>query len=143
MSTYDELRSREGTYMSHHEVGASKVSETRCTDAAAVRPVRAIRDEVNTHLALRRLNGRVCLARRNRVALAEDLEVVDQALHAVLHAGAGWRHNLVVIDLDGAGGDLVQALVDNAERLAELLHAAKVTVITVSVLTHRDVEFNL
>ena len=59
--------------MSHHEVGASKVSETGCTDAAAVRPVRAIRDEVNTHLALGRLDSTVCLPRRDGVALAEEL----------------------------------------------------------------------
>ena len=29
--------------MSHHEVGAGKVGEAGCTDAAAVRPVRAIK----------------------------------------------------------------------------------------------------
>ena len=71
--------------MSHHEVGASKVSETRRTDAATVWPVSAIRDEVDTHLALGRLDSGVCLARRDGVALTEEFEVVDEGLHGLFH----------------------------------------------------------
>ena len=107
MSTYDELRSREGTYMSHHEVGASKVSETRRTDAATVWPVSAIRDEVDTHLALGRLDGRVRLPRGNRVSLAEELEVMDKRFHALLHRRAWWGDELVIVNLDHTSGHLV------------------------------------
>ena len=59
--------------VAHHEICASKMSETWCSDLAAVRAVGAVRDEVHTHLALGRLDSTVCLPRRNRVALAEEL----------------------------------------------------------------------
>lgn len=58
---------------SHHEVRPSKVRKAGSANLAFVRSVRAIRDEVHTHLALRCLNGAVRLARGNGVALAEEL----------------------------------------------------------------------
>lgn len=57
----------------HHHVRTSQVREPGCADLAAVRAVGAVRDEVHTHLALGRLNGRVGLTWRDRVALAEQL----------------------------------------------------------------------
>lgn len=49
------------------------MGEARRADLASVRPVGTVRDEVNTHLALGRFDGAVCLAWRNGVAFAEDL----------------------------------------------------------------------
>ena len=69
--------------------------------------------------------------------------MVDERLHVFLHRCAGRRGDFVVFDSDGAGGYLVEALVDDAEGLAELFHAAEVAVVAVSVDTHRDVELHL
>lgn len=47
-----------------------------------------------------RLDGSVCAAGRDREALGEELEVVDQRLHALLHlVSLGWAH-LGIIHLD-------------------------------------------
>lgn len=69
-----------------------------------------VRDKVDTHLAFRRLDCRVGLARWDGVALAKELEVVDERLHALLHRGTRRWYKLVVIDLDGASRHFVQAL---------------------------------
>ena len=66
-----------------------------------------VRYEVDTHFSLGCLNGSVGLTRRNRVTLAEKLEMVNEGLHALFHGCPGWGYKLVVIDLDGASGDLV------------------------------------
>ena len=91
-----------------------------------------------------------------------DLEVVDQRLHALLHGCSWGRNQLVVIHLDCAGRHLVQALystyafgllrghksaitylVNNAERLPELLNTAEIPVVAIAVLSNGDIEFNL
>jgi len=69
-----------------------------------------LRNEVDSHLSLRGFDGRVSLAGWNGVALAEELEVVDERLHALLHRGTGWWHELVVVNADGTFGHLVQTL---------------------------------
>lgn len=47
--------------------------EPGCANLAAVRAVGTVRDEVYTHLTLRRLNGGVSLTWRDGVTLAEQL----------------------------------------------------------------------
>jgi len=49
----------------------------------------------------------------------------------------------VVVDLDLTRRHLVQALVNNAQRLAELLNTAQVPVIAVAILAHRHVKLDL
>lgn len=110
---------------------------------ASVRSLATVTDDVHTHLSLGSLNGRVCLARGNGVTLGVEEEVVDEGLHVLLHGGSGRRRDLVVLDTDGASGHLVQALVDDSERLSELLHSAEVSVVAVTVGTDGDVELNL
>ena len=68
---------------------------------------------------------------------------MDERLHVFLHRCAGRRGDFVVFDADRAGGHLVEALVDDAEGLAELFHAAEVAVVAVAVDAHRDVELDL
>ena len=68
--------------------------KSRSLDLAAVRLGASIADKVHTKLALavskdytrdlRGLDGRVCGASRDAVALGEDLEVVDERLHRLL-----------------------------------------------------------
>ena len=91
-----------------------------------------------------------------------NLEVVNQGLHALFH-GCAWRGNeLVVIHLDCAGRHLVQALystyafgllrghksaitylVNNAERLPELLNTAEIPVVAIAVLPNWNIELDL
>lgn len=40
------------TYVSHHEIGTSKMSESRCADATSVWPVRSVTVEKEDALAL-------------------------------------------------------------------------------------------
>ena len=126
-----------------HLVEAAQVGETGCANLAAVRPLGAVGDDENTHLTLGGLDGAVGLTRRNGVTLGVEQEVVDESLHVLLHCGAGRRRDLVVLDLDGASGHLVQALVDDTKGLTELLHAAEVTVVAVTVDTNGNVELDL
>jgi len=127
----------------HHEIGTSKVWETWCANTTPVRSVGTVRDKVDTHLALRCLNGGVGLAGRDTVAFRENLEVVDETFHALLHAGTRRRHELVVVDLDSASGHLVEALVDNAQTFTELLHTAQVTVVAVAIASDGNVKLDL
>ena len=124
-------------------VEASQVSETGGADLAPVRSLATITDDKDTHLALGSLDGGVGLTRRDLVTLAVEQEVVDESLHVLLHGGTRWGSNLVVLDLDWARGDLVKALVNDAERLTELLHTTEVTVVAVTVLTDGYVELDL
>ena len=126
-----------------HLVEAAQVGEAGCADLAAVRPLGAVGDDEDTHLTFGRLDGAVSLTGRDCVALGVEQEVVDESLHVLLHCGARRRGDLVVLDLDGTSGHFVQALVDDAEGLAELLHAAEVTVVAVTVDADGDVELDL
>ena len=124
-------------------VKPTQMGETRSTDLATVGSLATITDQEHTHFTLGGLNGGVRLTRGHGVTLSEEEEVVDQSLHVLLHGGTRRRADLVVLDLDGTSGHLVQALVDDAQGLAELLHTAEVTVVAVAVDTDRDVELDL
>lgn len=124
-------------------IETTQVSETGGSDVASVWSLAAVTDDVDTHLALGSLDGGVGLTGRNGVALGVEKEVVDEGLHVLLHGGSGRRRDLVVLDADGAGGHLVQALVDDAEGLSELLHSAEISVVAVSVGSDGDVELDL
>lgn len=119
------------------------MGETGSTDLAPVGSLATITDDKDTHLTLGGLDGGVSLAGWHGVTLAVEQEVVDESLHVLLHGSTWGRSNLVVLNLDGAGGDLVQALVDDAEGLSELLHAAEVAVIAVTVLADGNVKLDL
>lgn len=126
-----------------HLVEAAQVCETGSANLAPVGPLGAVRDDEDTHLTLGGFDAAIGLSRRNGVTLGVEQEVVDEGLHVLLHGGAGRRGDLVVFDLDGAGGHLVQTLVDDAQRLAELFHTAEVAVVAVTVDADGDVEIDL
>lgn len=126
-----------------HLVETTQVSKSRSTDLAAVGSLATVTDQEHTHLTLGSLNGGVGLTRGNGVTLGEQKEVVDQGLHVLLHGRTGRRRDLVVLNADRTSGHLVQALVDNAEGLAEFLHTAEITVVAVTVDTDGHVELNL
>ncbi|KAI6770051.1 hypothetical protein HG530_004680 [Fusarium avenaceum] len=110
---------------------------------ASVWSLAAVRDNVDTHLTLRGLNRGVCLTRGNCVTLGVEQEVVDKGLHVLLHRSSGRRRDLVILNTDRALGHLVKALVNNTEGLSELLHSAKVSVVTVTVGSNRNIKLNL
>ena len=124
-------------------IEAPQMREPRRPDLAPIRSLAAIADHEHAHLALRGFDRAVRLPRRDGVAFCEEQEVVDEGFHVLFHRCAGGRGDLVVFDSDGAGGHLVEALVDDAEGLAELFHAAEVAIVAVSVHPDWDVEFYL
>jgi hypothetical protein len=124
-------------------VESTQMSKAGSTDLATVGSLAAVTDKEDSHFTLGGLNGGVGLTRRDGVSLGEEKEVVDQSLHILLHGGTGRGRDLVVFDTDRTSGHLVQALVNDAQGLAELLHTAKVTVVAVTVDTNGNVELNL
>lgn len=58
-------------------------------------------------------------------------------------AARGGGADLVVLHFDGSGGHLVEALVDDSERLTELLHPTQVTIIAVAIDADGNVKLDL
>jgi len=124
-------------------VKTAEMREAWSTNMHAVRPLAAIANHVHAHLALGGLDGGVGVTRWHSIALGEEQEVVNQCLHVLFHGSAGRRRNLVVLVPDGASWHLVEALVDDTQRLTELFHAAQVPVVAVAVDAHGYVELDL
>jgi len=124
-------------------IESCKMRKSRCPDVNAVRALTSIADHIHAHLSLRSLDRRVGVTRGHSVSLGEQQEVVDQGLHVLLHGSTGRRGDLVVLDLQRTRGHLVEALVDDPERLTELLQAAQVSVIAVAVDTDGNIELDL
>ena len=110
---------------------------------APVGTLAAVTDNVDTHLALGSPDSRVGITGRDGVALGVEKEVVDEGLHVLLHGGTGRRGDLVVLDTDRTSGHLLQALVDDAQRLTELLHADEVSVVAVAIGTNGHIKLDL
>src|SRR5229473_3755655 len=148
-SEHDVLRAddrhRVGDHVAaRHLVERSEVGEAGRTNLQPLRLVRAFRDQVYAELALRRLDRGVHLAFRHVHALGDQLEVMDQLLHALFHLEARRRRDLVVVDHHGARvlAQPVDALTHDAVRLAHLLDAHQVAVVAVPALADRDVELH-
>src|SRR5258708_8540237 len=126
-------------------VHRSEVREARRADLQPPRLVGAVGHEEDAELALRVLDGAVHLARRDVHAFAEELEVVDQLFHALLHLDARGRRHLVVRGDHRAGvlAQPVDALLDDAVGLAHLVHAHEIAVVAIAVGADRDVEVEL
>lgn len=124
-------------------IHATKMREPRRPNLTPIRPLTPIAHQKHPHLALGRLNRRIRLPRRHRIALGIQQKVMNQRLHVLLHRRARRRHDLIILDLHRARRHLVQALMDDAQRLAKLLHAAEVAVVAVAVHADGDVEVDL
>ena len=103
----------------------------------------AVGDDVAAELAACGLDGHVDLARGHAVALGHELEVVDEALHGRVQLVARRQDDLAVVHDPRALGHAVEALLDDARRLAHLVHAHLVAVVDVSVGVDRHVEVDL
>src|SRR5438132_547180 len=92
-------RHRVGDHVAaRHLVERGEVRKARRADLQAIGLVRAVGDEVDAELALRRLDRGVDLALRHVHAFGDELEMVDELLHPLLHLDAGGRRDLVVVD---------------------------------------------
>src|SRR3954454_3813565 len=77
----------------HHVGEALDVDERWGADVHAVRPRRAVADEIATELPPRALHREVHLALGHLETFGEELEVVDQGFHRLVDAGPRrWRH---------------------------------------------------
>ena len=119
------------------------MGEPRGANLAPVGPLTAVADDVHAHLALGRLDGGICLAGRDAVALGVEQEVVDKGFHVFFHGSPGWGGDLIVLNAHGARRHFVQALVNDAQALTELLHAAQVAVVAIAVNANGDVKLDL
>ena len=102
--------------------------------------MRAIADHVATVFSSTRLHRHVHIAGRHRVALREELEVVNDRLHGCLQLFARGRQDLAVVDVDGPIGQPVQCLAEDLHRLAHLLDAYEVAAVAVAKVRGRDLE---
>src|SRR6185295_4088999 len=138
-------RNRVGEHVAaRHLVERREVRESGGADLEAVGLVRAVGHEVDAELALGVLDRCVDLAFGHVHALGDELEVVDELLHALLHLQARGRGDLVVVGHHraGVGAQPVDALPYDAVRLAHLLDAHQVAVVAVAVFSDRDVELH-
>jgi hypothetical protein len=54
---------------------------------------------------------------------------MDQGLHGFLHGRSGRGYDLLVVNLDGTEGHLVETLRDDSEGFTEFLNSAEVSVV--------------
>ncbi|EXI74626.1 MAG: hypothetical protein AW10_04228 [Candidatus Accumulibacter appositus] len=116
----------------------------RSTYLQAVWLVRPVRNNVDAELSLGMLDRRVRLAFRHMHAFRAQLEVVNQLLHVGFHGFTIGRCNLVVVGHHRTRvlPQPVDALLENAIRLAHLFHAHQIAIIGVAGLADRDVEID-
>ena len=70
-------------------IEAAQMRKAGRPNLTPIRPLAAVADDEDAHLALGRLDRAVRLPRRDGVALGEEQKVVDEGLHVLLHRGAG------------------------------------------------------
>ena len=124
-----------------------------------VRSGAAVGNHVHTEFAARRFHRDIDLARRHPYSLGDDLEMVDQALHGVTHDlgdvlggvaqpvraefEVGGPRELLVADhhrCTAALFESLDALFDDAQRLAHLLDPDQVPPVGVTAVIGDDIE---
>ena len=120
-----------------------EVHEAGGPDVHALRLRRTVGDDVAAELTPGALDRGVDLALGHLESLGEDLEVVDQRFHGLVDAGPGRRGDLLVLDAVLTGRHLVEHLVEDANRLTDLVQPDRVAVEAVPVGPDDDVEVDL
>ena len=130
----------------HARRGRLQRDERRRAELDAPRPRAAVGADVAAELAARRLDREVDLALGHAEALGDDLEVVDQRLHRRVQLVARRQHDLAVVGDPRLALHVlepVEALLDDAHRLAHLLHVHAVARVDVALGEHRHAEVDL
>ena len=94
-----------------------------------------VADDIESELAVRCLDRFVNLTRRHFDAFDDQLEVVDQRLHRIVHVVLRWQHNFLVVDIDWPAGEYLHRLLDDAQALPHLFHTDENAVVAVAVLS--------
>src|SRR5262249_40875851 len=100
------------------------------------------RDEIDAELALWRFNRRIGLARWHVKAFGVELEVVNQRLHGALHLASPRRRYLVIGRTMGPAWHPRDALLDDPEALAHLLHSDEISVVAIAVPADGNIELH-
>ena len=104
--------------------------------------VGAVADQIDAELALGALGRDIDLAGGDVEALGEQLEVMDQRFHRLLHLGALGREHLAVERGDRAFRHVVEALLHDPRRLADLLDPDHEPVVAIALGADRNVELH-
>src|SRR4051794_9650704 len=127
-----------------HRGQSLEVRETRTPHVHAVGFRSAVAHDVVAHLAAWRFHCLVNLACRNREPFSDDLEVVNHGFHLRLHVLAVRENNLWSVGLDRSGfGHAFQALLHDANRLAQFLYAHEVTRVNIADGGSRDLKLKV
>lgn len=122
---------------------SGQMREPRSLNLAPIRLRTAVRNQINPKLSLRGFNRGVGGSRGHLIPLRKQLKVVDERLHRLFHFGPARRHELRIVRLNLPLRHLVQALLDDSQRLTHFLHTTQVTVVAVAFRTDRDVEIQV
>ena len=123
-----------------HRAERLQVHERGVAHVHARRLGGAVRAQEHAHLAARRLDRVVDLARRHAEALGDELEVVDQRLHARRELVSRRQRVLAVGGDVRALGEAVERLVDDPAALLDLEDAHDHPVPVVADRADRDLE---
>src|SRR4029077_14532867 len=118
-----------------------QIHERRRAEMAAQRLRRPIAGNVTAEFPTRRFDGNVCISRRWRKALGENLEMVDESFHFSLHLFAFGRNDARSLGTNGALiSDFRHGLFDDFETLANLGNADHVPAIAIGIGARRNIE---
>uniref|UniRef100_A0A182TXL0 Uncharacterized protein n=1 Tax=Anopheles melas TaxID=34690 RepID=A0A182TXL0_9DIPT len=148
LAKHDIQRADNGHHIRQHVMPSNLVQ--RCQmgkpgrlNLAPIRLTGPVRHQIHTELTLWRFHRRVRGPGRYLIPLRKQLKVMDKRLHRLFHLGAGrWRY-LPIVRLNLTGRHPIEALVDNAQRLAHLLNAAQIPIVAVALRTNRYIELHL
>src|SRR5262249_7951638 len=121
-----------------HVLDRLQVHERRGAELHAPRLVRAVGHDIAAVLSAPRFHGHVDVAGRRRVALCEELEVVDERLHRRVQLFAGRRQDLAIVHVHGPARQAVKRLAQDLDRLPHLLDSHQVARVAVARILDRD-----
>lgn len=101
--------------------------KSRCLDFASVRSAATVANEIDGKFSLWRLDRGKCGSRWHLESLRVQLEVMYQRFHAGFHLLPPRWYDFRIVDPYFALWHLVQALVNDSQRLTHFLHAAQVS----------------
>ena len=119
----------------------------RGANLTAIRLVGAIRHQINPKLTFGRLHSGIDLTGGHFKTFRIKLEVMNERFHGAFHLTAFGRHDFVIDRRNWPPPALthqkITTLLHDPHRLAHLLHADQITVITIPMLANGNIKFQL